>query len=70
MRSTFRLADRSDDMWGITRRECVAMQADDNESELLEKVYRAHERNLEEKSLVLIEGTHVGRHAGLSCKLH
>ena len=68
MRSAYKLADRTDNMWGVTRRECVALQAEDNESELLERVYTANEAYQAGKSLVLIEGTHEGR-AGLQVSL-
>lgn len=60
MRSAFQLTNDSAKMWGVTRRECVSMQAGDNESELLERIYAAHEEYQAGKGLVLIEGTHEG----------
>lgn len=64
MRNEFALKDVATDMWAVTRRECVDLQARDNEAELLEKIYTSHDRYQGQKSLVLVEGTHEG--TGLS----
>lgn len=60
MRDTFSLKDIASSMWGCTRKECVALQASDNEQELLETIYRAYEALQGIKRMVLIEGTHKG----------
>ena len=60
MRSAFTLEDEASGMWGLSRRECVSLQAEDKEPELLERIYHAHEKYQQEKGIVLIEGTHKG----------
>ena len=60
MRSEFALKDPQTDMWSVTRRDCVDLQAKGNEEELLERIYVSHERYQQQKALVLVEGTHDG----------
>lgn len=60
VRTAFSLKDNPNDMWGISRRECISLQGEDNESEMFERIYTAHERYQKEKKLTLVEGTHKG----------
>lgn len=59
--NAFSLDAGATDMWGVTRRECVTLQAEGNEPEMLERIYTAHEAFQRQKGLVLVEGTHKGK---------
>jgi len=66
MRSVFSIREPSGDMVAVSRRECVELQAEGKDGELLDRVYERYDAYRAGKDLVLLEGTHIGPQSHLS----